>query len=148
MFQRSIYVKLQEWAVKSNRKPLICVVRGRLGRLHMPHLCMIAAGSRLQSLLKELVSFPVGRVEYFCSSIEVKSGHNAHLRSLQSFMDLSSGDLAIRIWSSPYSIDMVSTPKGKKFRLINIPFYYIGSLLFILKKSRFCMISHNTSNFE
>lgn len=66
--------------------------------------------------------------------IEVKSGHNAHLRSLQSFMDLSSGDIAVRIWSGPYSIDQVSTPKGKKFRLINIPFYYVGSLPLILEK--------------
>lgn len=66
--------------------------------------------------------------------IEVKSGHNAHLRSLQSFMDLSSGDVGIRIWSGPYSIDVVSTPKGKKFRLINVPFYYVGSLPLILDK--------------
>lgn len=66
--------------------------------------------------------------------VEVKSGHNAHLRSLQSFMDLSSGDIAVRIWSGPYSIDQVSTPKGKKFRLVNIPFYYVGSLPLILEK--------------
>lgn len=66
--------------------------------------------------------------------IEVKSGHNAHLRSLQSFMDLSSGDVGIRIWSGPYSIDVVFTPKGKKFRLINVPFYYVGSLPLILDK--------------
>ena len=41
--------------------------------------------------------------------IEVKSGHNAHLRSLQSFMDLSSGDISIRVRSGSYSIDQIST---------------------------------------
>ena len=60
--------------------------------------------------------------------IEVKSGTNAHLRSLQSFMDNSDIDIAIRIWSRPYSADRVKTPKGKEFRLINLPFYLIGRL--------------------
>ena len=60
--------------------------------------------------------------------IEVKSGTNAHLRSLQSFMDNSDIDIAIRIWSKPYSADRVKTPKGKEFRLINLPFYLIGRL--------------------
>ena len=60
--------------------------------------------------------------------IEVKSGTNAHLRSLQSFMDNSDIDIAIRIWSKPYSADRLKTPKGKEFRLINLPFYLIGRL--------------------
>ena len=64
--------------------------------------------------------------------IEVKCGKNAHLRSLHSFMDLSGGDLAVRIWSGPYSIDDVKTVAGKSFRLINLPFYYLGSLPKIL----------------
>lgn len=58
--------------------------------------------------------------------IEVKSGTNSHLRSLQSFMDNSDIDIAIRIWSNPYSVDKVKTPNGKEFRLINLPFYLIG----------------------
>lgn len=65
--------------------------------------------------------------------IEVKSGHNAHLRSIQSFMDLSPGDLAVRVWSGPYSVDKVTTPKGKDFRLVNLPFYYVNSLPLILQ---------------
>lgn len=60
--------------------------------------------------------------------IEVKSGTNAHLRSLQSFMDNSDIDIAVRIWAKPYSIDKVKTPKGKEFRLVNLPFYLIGRL--------------------
>ena len=64
--------------------------------------------------------------------IEVKSGVNSHLRSLQSFMDNAETGIAIRVWSKPYSVDEVKTPKGKGFRLINLPFYLIGDLHRIL----------------
>ena len=66
--------------------------------------------------------------------IEVKSGNNAHLRSLQSFMDLSQGTTAVRIWSEKYSVNSVTTPNGKTFKLINIPFYYVGALPLILDR--------------
>ncbi len=64
--------------------------------------------------------------------IEVKSGTNAHLRSLQVFMDSSDVNIAIRIWSKPYSIDKVKTIHGKEFTLINLPFYLIGNLRNVL----------------
>ena len=64
--------------------------------------------------------------------IEVKSGTNAHLRSLQVFMDSSGVNIAVRIWSKPYSIDKVKTIHGKEFTLINLPFYLIGNLRSIL----------------
>lgn len=64
--------------------------------------------------------------------IEVKSGTNAHLRSLQVFMDNSNADIAIRIWSKPYSVDKVQTPTGKEYSLVNLPFYLIGNLHKIL----------------
>lgn len=60
--------------------------------------------------------------------IEVKSGHNAKLRSLHSYMDETPHDVAVRIWSGPFSVDEASTPNGKKFRLFNVPFYYVGIL--------------------
>lgn len=60
--------------------------------------------------------------------IEVKSGHNAHLRSLHSFMERSSNDVAVRVWSQPYSEDMVTIANGKTFKLINMPFYMVGEL--------------------
>lgn len=67
--------------------------------------------------------------------IEVKAGHNSHLRSLHSFIDNSGIDIAIRIWSQPFSIDDVITSTGRKpFRLINIPFYMIGNIESIIKK--------------
>ncbi len=66
--------------------------------------------------------------------IEVKSGHNAKLKSLHLFMDEAPHDIAVRVWSQPYSVDEVSTPKGKRIKLINIPFYYVGQLNKILER--------------
>lgn len=66
--------------------------------------------------------------------IEVKSGANAHLRSIQSFMDLSSGNTAVRVWNGKYSVDTIRTPKGKQFKLLNIPFYYVGILPTLLAR--------------
>lgn len=60
--------------------------------------------------------------------IEVKSGHNARLKSLHSFMDRSPVDIGIRVWSQPLSVDKVSTMNGKEFTLINLPFYLVGQL--------------------
>jgi predicted AAA+ superfamily ATPase len=66
--------------------------------------------------------------------VEVKSGHNAKLKSLHQFMDEAPHDVAVRVWSQPLSIDEVATQKGKKFKLINLPFYYVGVLEEVLKK--------------
>jgi len=65
--------------------------------------------------------------------IEVKSGHNAKLKSMHLFMEEASHDIAIRVWSQPFSIDEVKTYEGKKFKLINLPFYYVGKIEEILK---------------
>ncbi|MDR4988646.1 MAG: AAA family ATPase [Bacteroidales bacterium] len=58
--------------------------------------------------------------------VEVKSGHNAKLKSLHMFMDSTNHSIAVRVWGNPFSIDDVQTPGGKKFRLYNIPFYYVA----------------------
>ncbi len=65
--------------------------------------------------------------------IEVKSGHNAKLKSLHIFMDNVEHATAIRIWSNPFSKDKVKTVSGKEFDLYNVPFYYAGFLDKILK---------------
>jgi len=39
-------------------------------------------------------------------------------------MDEAPHDLTVRVWSQPFSVDEITTPKGKKFKLINVPFYY------------------------
>jgi predicted AAA+ superfamily ATPase len=66
--------------------------------------------------------------------VEVKSGHNAKLKSLHLFMDEAPHDIAVRVWSQPFSVDEVTTQNGKKFKLINLPFYYVCVLEEILKE--------------
>lgn len=66
--------------------------------------------------------------------IEVKSGHNAKLRSLHLYMEEAPHTIAVRVWSQPLSVDIVKTPTGKVFKLINIPFYYVCLLEKVLEK--------------
>ncbi|MBP5368082.1 MAG: ATP-binding protein [Bacteroidales bacterium] len=67
--------------------------------------------------------------------IEVKSGHNSHLRSLHAFVDSSSTHVAVRIWSGEFSVDdLTTTIKKKPFKLINLPFYLIWNMENIVKQ--------------
>jgi len=66
--------------------------------------------------------------------IEVKSGHNAKLKSLHIYMDEAPHAFAVRVWSKQLSVDEVKTKNGKTFRLINVPFYYVCILDKILDK--------------
>ena len=66
--------------------------------------------------------------------IEVKAGHNSRLRSLHQFMEKAPHDIAVRFWGNPFSIDEVVTPRGKRFRLFNLPYYYAGQINGILQK--------------
>ena len=66
--------------------------------------------------------------------VEVKSGHNSKLKSLHLFMESAPHDIAVRVWSNPFTVDEIITPKGKRFKLINLPFYYVGVLDKILEK--------------
>lgn len=67
--------------------------------------------------------------------IEVKSGTNAHLRSLHSFMTMADApNVAIRIWPGPYRVDDLVSPSGHAFRLINLPFYDVGILDVVLER--------------
>lgn len=66
--------------------------------------------------------------------IEVKSGHNAHLKSLHQFMNEAPHTIAVRIWSGGYSVDEVCTNEQKVFRLVNVPFYMIAALPKILSE--------------
>ena len=67
--------------------------------------------------------------------IEVKSGHNSRLRSLHQFMEKAPHDMAVRFWGNPFSIDEVITPKGKRFRLFNLPYYHAGQINEVLQKN-------------
>ncbi len=67
--------------------------------------------------------------------LEVKAGHNSRLRSLHQFMESAPHDIAVRVWGNPFRVDEVFTPSGKRFRLINIPYYYAGRINEVLKKN-------------
>ena len=56
--------------------------------------------------------------------IEVKSGHNATIKSMHSFMETSKHDFAIRFWNNPMQKDIIELQTGKKYTLLNVPFYY------------------------
>lgn len=69
--------------------------------------------------------------------IEVKAGTNSRLRSLHVFVNNSERHvLAIRIWSGAFSVQDITTPApaNKSFRLINLPFYYVGQIDKIVRK--------------
>jgi len=70
--------------------------------------------------------------------IEVKAGTNSHMRSLHSFVNNANRHVtAVRFWSGAYSIQDVTTPAPDNipYRLVNIPFYYVGQLQEILDKT-------------
>ena len=60
--------------------------------------------------------------------VEVKAGHNAHLKSLHIFMENSTSTVAVRVWNQPLQIDELTTMSGKAFKLISVPFYYVHLL--------------------
>lgn len=68
--------------------------------------------------------------------IEVKAGTNSHLRSLHSFVNHATHTVtAVRFWSGEFTMQDIFTPKpdNRPYRLISIPFYYIGQLEDILR---------------
>lgn len=66
--------------------------------------------------------------------VEVKSGATGRLRSLHSFMDQAPHQYAIRIYSGNFKTEEAATIKGKKFTLINLPFYMTHLIEQVLEK--------------
>ena len=65
--------------------------------------------------------------------IEVKSGATGRLRSLHQFIDSVSHNYAVRIYSGNLKISDTKTIAGKKYKLLNLPYYLTGSLRGYLK---------------
>ncbi|MBA4410845.1 MAG: AAA family ATPase [Bacteroidota bacterium] len=66
--------------------------------------------------------------------VEVKSGVGSTLKSLHLFMDQAPHQLAIRIWNQPFSESEIQTATGKKFRLLNVPYYLVSQLNQIIER--------------
>ncbi len=60
--------------------------------------------------------------------IEVKSGKSGKLRSLNEFMDRTNHTFAVRVFSEKLSISQSKTRLGKKFHLLNLPFYLVHKI--------------------
>ncbi|MCF8372167.1 MAG: AAA family ATPase [Bacteroidales bacterium] len=60
--------------------------------------------------------------------IEVKSGSQGRLRSLHQFMENTNHPYAIRLLANKLSVEQVSTPGGKEYMLLNLP-YYLSTLI-------------------
>lgn len=60
--------------------------------------------------------------------VEVKSGSTGRLRSLMQFLDMSDIDVAVRLYSGPFSKDSITTMKGKTALLLNVPYYHAAKI--------------------
>lgn len=65
--------------------------------------------------------------------IEVKSGPTGKLKSLHIFMDQSPIALAVRFYDGKINIDEITSPKGKNFTLLSLPYYLASKIEDYLK---------------
>ena len=66
--------------------------------------------------------------ESYVIPIEVKAGKAGRLRSMHEFIDRAPHNYAVRVYSDKLEVNNLETIKGKKFFLLNLPFYLIGSI--------------------
>ena len=60
--------------------------------------------------------------------IEIKSGKEGTLKSLHQFIEVSNHHFAVRMFAGEFKIELHTTPGGKKYYLMNLP-YYLGTML-------------------
>jgi hypothetical protein len=58
--------------------------------------------------------------------IEVKSGKEGTLKSLNNYMDIAPHNFAIRFYAGALNISDAITQNGKQYKILNLP-YYLGS---------------------
>jgi len=66
--------------------------------------------------------------ESYVIPVEVKTGKAGRLRSMHEFIDRAPHNYAVRVYSGKLKLDIVKTIKGKKFFLLNLPFYLTGRI--------------------
>lgn len=59
---------------------------------------------------------------------EVKSGKQGYLRSLHQFIESANHNFAIRLLANNLSVENAVTPGGKKYILLNLPYFLSGRL--------------------
>lgn len=60
--------------------------------------------------------------------IEVKSGTEGKLKSLHLYMDIAPHTMAVRFYAGEISITKASTPGGKTYQLLNLPYYLVSQV--------------------
>jgi predicted AAA+ superfamily ATPase len=60
--------------------------------------------------------------------VEVKSGTAGKLKSLHIFMDMAPHTMAVRFYAGNMSITEATTLTGKKYQLLNLPYYLVSQL--------------------
>jgi len=60
--------------------------------------------------------------------VEVKSGATGKLKSLHLFMDLAPHNIAIRFYAGKINITQATTPSGKVFHLLSLPYFLATEL--------------------
>ena len=65
--------------------------------------------------------------------IEVKSGATGSLRSLHAFMEQSPLTFAFRFYAGRYSVTTVETPSGKRFTLLNLPYFLASRIEYYIQ---------------
>lgn len=64
--------------------------------------------------------------EGYVIPVEIKSGSTGSLKSLHQFINRSNHPYAVRIYGGEFSIQEQTTPEGKDYFLMNLP-YYLGT---------------------
>lgn len=66
--------------------------------------------------------------QHLAIPVEIKSGATGTLRSLHQFIDACDHGFAVRIYGGKLQLEETTTPGGKPYKLLNLP-YYLGTML-------------------
>jgi predicted AAA+ superfamily ATPase len=66
--------------------------------------------------------------KHYVIPLEVKAGKTGSLRSLHQFMERVEHPYAVRLYAGALQITEVSTPDGKPYKLLNLPYFLAGKI--------------------
>jgi len=66
--------------------------------------------------------------KHYIVPLEVKAGKTGSLRSLHQFLDRAGHPFAIRLYSGPLQVAETSTPAGKPYKLLDLPYFLAGKI--------------------
>ncbi|MDQ1349829.1 MAG: uncharacterized protein QG657_130 [Acidobacteriota bacterium] len=66
--------------------------------------------------------------KHYVIPLEVKAGKTGNLRSLHQFMERADHPYAVRLYAGSLQVTKASTPEGKPFKLLNLPYFLAGKI--------------------